>query len=209
MQSLFSRTPSSRSITQSPLVARDREFITRARRPPTPGPNVNPVFTRRRRPEQDRNRSRWFTRRRRDDRIVPIASDDIIGAETVEPVQVAIPRQNSVDSNRSAKENPVVRSVDLSEVPEYDNVSEMPIEFAEVVGQDGSTCCLPGRYAQNCRICPERMQVLRERPMLMRNPSAVEPEKMELGGRKRKRRTVRRGRKKQLKKRHYRKSRKH
>ena len=84
----------------------------------------------------------------------------------------------------------------------------MPYGVADVVGIDGRDCCIPGRYAQDCRICPERIQPPRERPILMRNPSAVEPEQKESGGRKRKRKTVRRGRKKQLKKRHYKKSRK-
>jgi hypothetical protein len=207
MQSLFSRAPSSRTISQSPHMERDREFIARSRRPLIIGPNENPVFTRRRRPEQ--TRQSWFTRRRRDKIIVPIADDDIFSAEKVEPVQVAVPRQNSVDSNKSAKENPVVSPVDLSEVPEYDNVSEMPYELAEVVGQDGSTCCLPGKYSQNCRICPEIMQPRREMQILIKNPSTVVPEQRELGGRKRKRKTVRRRNKKQLKKRHYSKTKKH
>jgi len=203
MQSLFSRTPSSGSINPAP---RDREFIERAavRRPPTPPANVNRLFTRRRRPQQPRNS--WFTRRR-ENRIVPMADDDIFSAPEVEPIPVAMPRQNSVESNKSGREYPAVIPVDLSEFPETDVATEMPYDVAEVVGVDGRDCCLPGRYAQNCRICPEIMQPLRERPRLMRNPSAVEPEHKEKGGRKRK--TLRKGRKKQLKKRHYKKSRKH
>jgi hypothetical protein len=136
-----------------------------------------------------------------------MADDDIFSAPEVEPIPVAMPRQNSVESNKSGREYPAVIPVDLSEFPETDVATEMPYDVAEVVGVDGRDCCLPGRYAQNCRICPEIMQPLRERPRLMRNPSAVEPEHKEKGGRKRK--TLRKGRKKQLKKRHYKKSRKH
>jgi len=205
MQSLFSRAPSSSSINPAP---RDREFIERAavRRPPSPPENIGRLFTRRRRPQQPRQD--WFTRRRRDKIIVPIADDDIFSAPDVDPVPVAMPRQNSGESGR---EYPDVQQVDLSEFPETDVVSEMPHDVAEVVGIDGRDCCLPGRYAQNCRICPERMQPVREQPMFIRttNPSAVEPEHKEMGGKKRKRKTLRRGRKKQLKKRHYRKTRKH
>ena len=167
------------------------------------------MFTRRRRPEQVRNRSPWFTRRRRENRIVPLADEDIFSAPDVEPISVAMPRQNTGDSNRSGREYPAVIPVDLNELPETDVASEMPYDVAEVVGVDGRDCCLPGRYAQDCRICPERMQPSRDTPILVRNPSAVLPEKVELGGRKRKRKTVRKGRKKQLKKRHYKKSRKH
>jgi len=207
MQSLF-RFPSSSSINPAPAAARDREFIERAvvRRPPTPPANVSRLFTRRRRPHQARQG--WFTRRR-ENRIVPMADEDIFSAPEVEPISVAMPRQNSVESNKSGREYPAVIPVDLSEFPETDVASEMPYDVAEVVGIDGRDCCLPGRYAQDCRVCPERLQLPRERPMLMRNPSAVEPEHKESGGRKRKRKTVRRGRKRQLKKRHYKKSRKY
>jgi len=208
MQSLFSRAPSSSSINPAP---RDREFIERAvvRRPPTPPASVSRLFTRRRRPQQPGQS--WFTRRRRENRIVPMADDDIFSAPEVEPVPVAMPRQNSGESNKSGREYPDVIPVDLNDFPETDIVSEMPHNVAEVVGVDGRDCCLPGRYMQNCRICPERMQPIRDRPIFMRttNPSAVEPEQKEMGGRKRKRKTLRRGRKKQLKKRHYRKTRKH
>jgi len=214
MQSLFSRASSSSSINPAPAAERDREFIERAvvRRPPTPPANARQLFTRRRRPQQARQG--WFTRRR-ENRIVPMADEDIFSAPDVEPISVAmprmpsIPRENSNGSNKSGREYPAVIPVDLSEVPETDIASEMPYGVAEVVGIDGRDCCLPGRYAQDCRICPERMQPPRERPMLMRNPSAVEPEHKEMGGRKRKRKTVRKNRKKQLKKRHYRKTRKH
>ena len=207
MQSLF-RFPSSSSINPAPSAARDREFIQRAvvRRPPTPPANVSRLFTRRRRPQQPRNRNNWFTRRRQENRIVPMADDDIFSAPEVEPIPVAMPRQNSGESNKSASEYPVVIPVDLSEFPETDVATEMPYDVVEVVGQDGRDCCLPGRYMQNCRICPDRMQAPRERAALMRNPSAVEPEHKEMGGKKRKRKTLR---KKQLKKRHYKKSRKH
>jgi hypothetical protein len=210
MQSLFFRTPSSSSINPAP---RDREFIERAaiRRPPTPPANASRIFTRRRRPQQPRNRINWFTRRRRDDRVVPIADDDIFSAPEVEPIPVAMPRQNSGDSNKSGREYPDVIPVDLRDFPETDVASEMPYDVAEIVGIDGRDCCIPGRYAQNCRICPEIMQPRRDRPILMQsiNPSAVEPEQKEMGGRKIKRKTLRRGRKKQLKKRHYKKTRKH
>jgi len=204
MQSLFSRSTSSSSINP---VSRDREFIERAsaRRPPTPPANASQLFTRRRRPQQYRRM--WFTRRMRDNRIAPMAHD-IFSASEVEPVPVAMPRQNSGDSGRKY---PDVTQVDLNDFPETDVVSAMPHDVAEVVGVDGRDCCLPGRYMQNCRICPERMQPLRERAVFLqsRNPSAVEPQLKEMGGRKRNRKTLRKGHKKQLKKRHYRKTRKH
>jgi hypothetical protein len=213
MQSLFSRTQSRGSTNSAPAAERNREFIERAvvRRPPTPPANVSRLFTRRRRPQQARQG--WFTRRR-ENRIVPMADEDIFSAPEVEPISVAmprmpsIPRENSNGSNKSGREYPAVIPVDLNEFPETDIASEMPYGVVDVVGIDGRDCCLPGRYAQDCRICPERMQPPRDRPMLMRNPSAVEPEQKESGGRKRKRKTVRRGRKRQLKKRHYKKSRK-
>jgi hypothetical protein len=207
MQSLFSRTQSRGSINPAPTAARDREFITRAVRPPTPPANARHLFSRRRRPQQARQG--WFTRRRRENRIVPIADEDIFSAPEVEPISVAMPRQNSNESNKSTKEYPAVIPVDLSEFPETDIASEMPYGVADVVGVDGRDCCIPGRYAQDCRVCPERMQAPRERPMLIRNPSAVEPEQKEMGGKKRKRKTLRKGRKRQLKKRHYRKTRKY
>lgn len=215
MQSLFSRSSSSGSINPAPVAGRDREFIERSvvRRPPTPPANASRIFTRRRRPQQARQG--WFTRRSRENRIVPIADEDIFSAPDIEPISVAmprmpsIPRENSNGSNKSGREYPAVIPVDLSEFPETDIASEMPYGVAEVVGVDGRDCCLPGRYAQDCRICPQQMQPPRERAMLMRNPSAVEPEHKEMGGRKRKRKPVRKSRKKQLKKRHYRKSRKH
>jgi hypothetical protein len=205
MQSLFSRTQSRGSINPAPAAERDREFIERAvvRRPPTPPANARQLFTRRRRPQQARQG--WFTRRSRENRIVPLADEDIFSAPEVEPISVAMPRQNSNGSNKSGREYPAVIPVDLNEFPETDIASEMPYGVADVVGIDGRDCCIPGRYAQDCRICPERMQPPRDRPMLMRNPSAVEPEQKESGGRKRKRKS---SRKKQLKKRHYRKSRK-
>jgi hypothetical protein len=215
MNAAFSRTPTRNSINPGQNNIEDRrvEFIARAtRRPPTPPASVYQGFTRRRRAQQPR--SSWFTRRRQVDRIVPTVEDDeeehIFSAPEVEPIAVAMPRQNSGESNKSGREYPLVNPVDLSEVPETDFASEMPHEVAEVVGQDGRDCCIPGRYAQECRICPEVMQPRRERAVLVQttNPSVVQPEKSSLGGkrRKRKRRTFR---KKQLKKRHYKKSRKH
>ena len=207
MQSLFTRAQSRGSINPAPAAARDREFITRAVRPPTPPANARHLFSRSRRPQQARQD--WFTRRRRDNRIVPVTDEDIFSAPEVEPISVAMPRQNSNGSNKSAREYPAVSQVDLSEVPGTDIASEMPYEFAEVVGIDGRDCCIPGRYAQNCRVCPQQMQPPRERPILVDNPSTVEPLHKEMGGRKRKKRTVRKGKKKQLKKRHYRKTRKH
>lgn len=208
MLSLFSRTQSNASLNPvDPVAERDRQFIQRAavRRPPTPPANASRLFTRRRRPQQPRNRINWFTRRR-EDRIVPIISDnDIFNAPEVEPISVAMPRQNSSESNKSGREYPAVSQVDLSEIPETDVASEMPYDVAEVVGMDGRDCCIPGRYAQNCRICPEIMQPRSDRPTLMRNPSSVQPEHeyKEMGGRKRKRKTMRN--KRQLKKRHYKK----
>ena len=205
MQSLFSRAPSSSSIHAT---ARDREFIERAvvRRPPTPPANAISLVTRRRRSQRPRNS--WITRRRMD-RVVPMAEDDIFSAQEVEPIPVAMLRQNSTESNKSGREYPDVNPVDLSGLPETDLVSEMPYNVAEVVGIDGRDCCMPGRYAQNCRICPQQMQPV-NRPTLMRtrNPSFVEPEQKDVGGKRRKRhrKTLR---KNQLKKRHYRKTRKH
>jgi hypothetical protein len=207
MQSLFSRTQSRGSINPAPAAERDREFIERAlvRRPPTPPANARQLFTRRRRPQQARQG--WFTRRSRENRIVPIADEDIFSAPEVESIPVAMPRQNSYKSNKSSREYPSVSQVDLTEIPETDIASEMPYEFAEVVGIDGRDCCIPDRYVQNCRVCPQQMQPPRERPILVDNPSAVEPEQKEMGGRKRKRKTLRKGHKKKLKKRHYRKTR--
>ena len=158
MQSLFSRTQSRGSINPVPAVERDREFIERAivRRPPTPPANARQLFTRRRRPQQARQG--WFTRRSRENRIVPLADEDIFSAPEVEPISVAIPRQNSNGSNKSGREYPAVIPVDLNEFPETDIASEMPYGVADVVGIDGRDCCIPGRYAQDCRICSERMQ---------------------------------------------------
>jgi hypothetical protein len=202
MQSLFSRAPSSSSINPA---ARDREFIERAyRRPPTPPANASRLFTRRRRPQQ--SRSSWFTRRRAE-RVFPTVEDDIFSAPEVETIPVAMPRQNSTESNKSVREYPDVNPVDLRGIPQADVVSEIQQNVAEVVGINGRDCCIPGRYAQNCRICPEMMQPINI-PSLMRtrNPSAVEPEQKDVGGKKRKRKTVR---KNQLKKKHSRKTRKH
>lgn len=201
MQSLFSRAPSSSSINPAPSGTRDREFIERA------------VVTRRRRPHQ--HRSSWFTRRRLN-RVIPVVDEEILTApkaQDVEPILVAMPRMPSIPLQNSdgSKKYPSVTQVDLSEFPDTDIASEMPYGVAEVVGQDGRSCCLPGRYVQDCRICPERMQPPREKEILVhtKNPSAVQPEQRESGGRKKRKKTIRRGRKRQLKKRHYRKSRKH
>jgi hypothetical protein len=163
--------------------SRDEEFIIRAdarTRPQTPPVNGNS----------------WFTRRRRR-RVVPI-EDDIFSAVS-EPVGIAtIRRQESGDSVKSVSEYPSIRELNLGEIPLTDLATPMHLPVAEVVGNNGTDCCLPGRLAQNCRICPEIMQPGRER--------AIRVTEKELGGKRRK--TVRKRKRVQLKKRHYKKTRK-
>ena len=104
-----------------------------------------------------------FRRRQslRNKKIVPV---DYV--EPVDPVifqqdepEFAIERQNS---------NSVMASLPIAENYNPDILLEemverpQPIIFAKVVGEDKS-CCLPGRYSRNCRVCPDEARELPER----------------------------------------------
>jgi hypothetical protein len=160
------------------LESREVQFQVR-NRPPTP-------------------RGSWFTRKNRRRQIVPVFDDNIVGTEQIPMASVEISRQNS-NSSRN-EDYPSIKEINLDEVPVTDVVSPADFRSAEVVGNEGSDCCIPGFSSiQNCRICPERLQPERPRPgenVTRRN---------EKGGRKRKRtsRRTKRRRQRQLKKRHY------
>ena len=141
-------------------------------------------------------RGKWFTRKNRKHKIVPIENDEIYGTEQIPmaPV-VGISRQNSNSSKNV--EYPSIKEINLAEVPVTDIVSPAEFRTVEVVGDEGSDCCIPGMSSmQNCRICPEQP----EAQLSVENVTRKNKE----GGRK-KRKSTRRGKKqkRQLKKRHY------
>ena len=169
------RRRSSSRINPLDVESRAAEFQVRAR-PSTP-------------------RGRWFTRKIRRERIVPV-DDEIYGTEQIPMASVTeMARQNS-NSSRN-EDYPSIKELNLDEVPVTDIVSPAEFRSVEVVGNEGSDCCIPGFSSmQNCRICPEHLQ-----------PEAPRPEEnvthqKGIGGKKRKR-TSRRAKKRQLKKRHY------
>ena len=162
------------------LESREVEFQTRAR-PATP----------------PASRGRWFTRKNRRHQIVPI-EDNIIGTDQIPLASVEMARQNS-NSSRN-EDYPSIKEINLEDIPITDIASEMHVPVVDVVGDEGSDCCIPGFSSmQNCRICPERLQP--PRPPQVENLTRQK----EIGGRKR-RKTIRRGKKRQqrqLKKRNY------
>lgn len=123
------------------LESREVEFQVRAR-PATP-------------------RGRWFTRKNRRQQIVPL-DEGIIGTDQIPMASVEIGRQNS-NSSRN-EDYPSIKEINLEDVPLTDVASEMHVPVADVVGNEGSDCCIPGFSSmQNCRICPERLQPPRGR----------------------------------------------
>jgi hypothetical protein len=160
------------------LESRAAEFQARAR-PATPPAN--------------RVRS-WFTRKNRR-KIVPV-EDDIYGTDQIPMASVTeMARQNS-NSSRN-EDYPSIKEINLDDIPVTDVASEMHVPIAEVVGDEGSSCCIPGLSSlQNCRICPERLQ-----PPTPPPAEFLTPQK-EIGGKKR-RKASKRSKKRQLKKRHY------
>jgi len=174
MSSMFTlRRRNSSRINPSDVESRAAEFQVRAR-PPTP-------------------RGNWFTRKIRRERIVPV-NDEIYGTEQIPmaPV-VGISRQNSNSSKTG--EYPSIKEINLAEVPVTDIVSPAEFRSVEVVGDEGSDCCIPGMSSmQNCRICPEQPEAQR--------PAENVTRKNEAGGKKR-RKSTKRSKKRQLKKRHY------
>jgi len=153
-------------------------------------------FQARARPSTPRGRrGSWFTRKNR--RLVVPIDEDIIGTDQIPMASVEIARQNS-NSSRNG-DYPSIKEINLEEVPLTDVASEMHFRMADVVGNEGSDCCIPGLSSmQNCRICPERLQP--ERP----RPAENARRQKEIGGRKRKRSTRRKKKhQRQLKKRHY------
>lgn len=169
------RRRSSSRITPH-LESREVEFQVRAR-PSTP---------------RDRTRS-WFTRKNRKHQIVPL-DEGIIGTDQIPMASVELSRQNS-NSSRNG-DYPSIKEINLEELPITDVASEMRIPIADVVGSEGSDCCIPGFSSmQNCRICPERLQ-----PRVRRAENLSRQK--EIGGRKR-RKSTKRSKKRQLKKRHY------
>jgi hypothetical protein len=167
------RRRNSSRINPSDVESRAAEFQVRAR-PPTP-------------------RGNWFTRKIRRERIVPV-DDEIYGTEQIPMVSVVgMTRQSSNSSIKG--EYPSIKEINLAEVPVTDIVSPAEFRSVEVVGNEGSDCCIPGMSSmQNCRICPER-------PEAIRPPENV-TRKNEAGGKKR-RKSTKRSKKRQLKKRHY------
>ena len=161
------------------LESREVQFQVR-NRPPTP-------------------RGSWFTRKNRTRQIVPAVDDNIVGTEQIPMAAVELSRQNS-NSSRNG-DYPSIKEINLEELPISDVVSPADFRSAEVVGNEGSDCCIPGFSSmQNCRICPERLQP--PRGQQAENVTS----RTEKGGRKRKRSTRRgkkRQRQRQLKKRHY------
>ena len=171
------RRRNSSRINPSDVESRAAEFQVRAR-PPTP-------------------RGNWFTRKNRRERIVPV-DEEIYGTEQIPMASVTgIVRQNSNSSKKG--EYPSIKEINLAEVPVTDIVSPAEFRSVEVVGDEGSDCCIPGMSSmQNCRICPEQPEAQR--------PAENVTRKNEAGGKKR-RKSTRRGKKqkrqRQLKKRHY------
>jgi len=176
MPNPFTLRRSSSSRINPDLESREHQFQVR-NRPPTP-------------------RGSWFTRKNRRRQIVPVVDDEIYGTDQVPMASVEIARQNSISSRNG--DYPSIKEINLEEVPITDIASETRVPIADVVGNEGSDCCVPGLSSmQNCRICPERLQPERLRP-------AENVTQKERGGKKCKRST-RRGKKRprQLKKRHY------
>jgi hypothetical protein len=171
------RRRSSSRINPLDVESRAAEFQVRAR-PPTP-------------------RGNWFTRKIRRRRIVPV-DEEIYGTEQIPMASVTgIVRQNSNSSKKG--EYPSIKEINLAEVPVTDIVSPAEFRSVEVVGYEGSDCCIPGMSSmQNCRICPEQPEAQR--------PAENVTRKNAEGGRKN-RKSTRRGKKqkrqRQLKKRHY------
>ena len=171
------RRRNSSRINPSDVESRAAEFQVRAR-PPTP-------------------RGNWFTRKNRRERIVPV-DEEIYGTEQIPMASVTgIVRQNSNSSKKG--EYPSIKEINLAEVPVTDIVSPAEFRSVEVVGDEGSDCCIPGMSSmQNCRICPEQPEAQR--------PAENVTRKNAEGGRKN-RKSTRRGKKqkrqRQLKKRHY------
>lgn len=177
MPNLFTLRRRSSSRINPDLESREVQFQVR-NRPPTP-------------------RGSLFTRKNRRRQIVPVDDDNIVGTEQIPMASVEISRQNS-NSSRTG-DYPSIKEINLEELPITDVVSPADFRSAEVVGNEGSDCCIPGFSSmQNCRICPERLQP--PRGQQAENVTS----RTEKGGRKRKRST-RRGKKRprQLKKRHY------
>ena len=178
MPNSFTLRRRSSSRINPDLESREVQFQVR-NRPPTP-------------------RGSWFTRKNRRRQIVPVVDDEIYGTDQVPMASVEIARQNSISSRNG--DYPSIKEINLEEVPITDIASETRVPIADVVGNEGSDCCVPGLSSmQNCRICPERLQP--ERP----RPGENVTSRTEKGGRKRKRSTRRtkRRRQRQLKKRHY------
>lgn len=178
MSNLFTlRRRSSSRINPSDVESRAAEFQVRAR-PATP-------------------RRNWLTRKIRRERIVPV-DDDIYGTEQIPMVSVDGMTRQSSNSSKNG-EYPSIKEINLAEVPVTDIFSPAEFRSVEVVGNEGSDCCIPGMSSmQNCRICPERLQ-----PELQESVENVTRKNAE-GGRKN-RKSTRRGKKqkRQLKKRHY------
>jgi hypothetical protein len=169
------RTSSGRIDPHSDLDLIATEFQDRARhRPQTPPPN------------------RWFTRKNRRNQIFPV-DDNIFGADVV-PMAFVKPYTNQSISEKY----PSVNNINLEGVPVTDIVSDLHIPMVDVVGEDGSDCCIPGRYSQQkCRrVCPDRLHTTAINDPLL---------KPNLGGRKRKKTAKKSNKRTQrrLKKRHY------
>lgn len=176
MSNLFTlRRRSSSRINPSDVESRAAEFQVRAR-PATP-------------------RRNWLTRKIRREQIVPV-HDEIYGTEQIPMVPVVgMTRQSSNSSKKG--DNPSIKEIVLENVPVTDIVSPADFRTVEVVGDEGSDCCIPRRSSmQNCRVCPERLQAEAIRP------AENVTRKNEVGGKKR-RKSTKRLKKSQLKKRHY------
>ena len=170
------RTSSGRIDPRSEVDLIATEFQDRARSRPKPKPQSNG----------------WFTRKNRRSQFFPV-DDSIFGADVV-PMAFVKP-----DTNQSISEKyPSVNNINLEGVPVTDIVSDLPIPMVDVVGEDGSDCCIPGRYSQQkCRrVCPDRLHTTAINDPLL---------KPNLGGRKRKKTTKKSNKRTQrkLKKRHY------
>jgi len=112
------------------------------------------------RPSEFRNRSRrirpltppgdgtFFGRFTRRNRIAPIDVSDVFVQDPVTFASASV----KDGSEKSEKNIPVAEN--LNAVEETDMASPLNMRVAEVVKVDNS-CCLPGIFSSNCRICPQ------------------------------------------------------
>ena len=117
-------------------LTRPTDFRNRSRRIRPPTPPGNEAFFGR------------FTRR---NKIVPVDVSDVF---VQDPVTFAAASVKD-GSEKSEKNLPVAEN--LNAVEEADMASPLNMRVAEVVNVDNS-CCLPGIFSSNCRICPQEAQ---------------------------------------------------